>query len=128
MPLPFSNVFDRHARLAEATRQAVDGWGLENACKNSAEYSNSTTAVLVPDGHDADALRKIVLEKFDMSLGTGLGRVKGKVFRIGHLGDFNALMLAGTLCGVEMGLKLSDIPYQEGGVKAALDYLAASES
>jgi alanine-glyoxylate transaminase/serine-glyoxylate transaminase/serine-pyruvate transaminase len=118
------NVFARHTRHAEATRIAVRAWGLEILCKNEDEYSNSLTAVLLPDGHDADNFRKIVLEEFDMSLGMGLNKVKGKVFRIGHLGDFNDLMLAGTLSGVEMGLKKAGIPYKPGGIMAALDFLA----
>ena len=118
------NVFARHTRLGEATRRAVGGWGLEILCENPDEYSDSLTAVLMPDGHDADALRKIILEAFDMSLGTGLGKVQGQVFRIGHLGDYNELMLAGTLSGVEMGLGLAGVPHSKGGVLAALDYLA----
>jgi len=118
------NVFARHLRLAEATRRAVTGWGFENVCLNPDEFCNSTTAVLVPEGHDADGLRTIILERFDMSLGTGLGKLKGKIFRIGHIGDFNDLMLAGTLGGVEMGLSLSGIPYEKGGINSALDYLA----
>ena len=118
------NVFARHDRMAEATRRAVRAWGLEILCLNPDEYSPVLTAVLIPEGHDADALRAVILERFDMSLGTGLGKVKGKVFRIGHLGDFNDLMLAGTLAGVEMGLGLAGVPYQKGGVNAALDYLA----
>ena len=122
------NVFTRHARLAEATRRAVRAWGLEILCLNPAEYSNTLTAVLMPEGHDADALRKLILERFDMSLGTGLGKVQGKVFRIGHLGDFNTLMLAGTLAGVEMGLAAAGVPHQRGGVLAAMDYLAAGDS
>ncbi|MSO94106.1 MAG: aminotransferase class V-fold PLP-dependent enzyme [Rhodospirillales bacterium] len=117
-------VFARHDRMAEATRRAVRGWGLEILCRNPAEYSSTLTAVMMPAGHDADAFRRTVLERFDMSLGTGLGRVQGKVFRIGHLGDFNDLMLAGTLCGVEMGLELAGVPYRKGGVDAALAYLA----
>ena len=119
-----ANVYSRHARFSEATRLAVNAWGLENVCVNPEEYCNSTTAVLVPDGSDADVLRKLILDRFDMSLGAGLGKLKGKIFRIGHIGDFNELMLAGTLGGVEMGLSLSGIPYQKGGVNAALDYLA----
>ena len=119
-------VFARHQRLAEATRRAVQGWGLEIQCANRAEYSASLTAIRVPDGHDADDVRRVILDRFDMSLGTGLGKIKGKVFRIGHLGDFNDLMLAGTLAGVEMGLQLAGVPFQRGGVSAALDYLAAS--
>jgi alanine-glyoxylate transaminase/serine-glyoxylate transaminase/serine-pyruvate transaminase len=117
-------VFARHLRHAEATRRAVRAWGLEILCLNPDEYSPALTTVVMPEGHDADALRKVVLEKFDMSLGTGLGKLKGKVFRIGHLGDFNDLMLAGTLCGVEMGLSLAGIPYTKGGVTAALDFLS----
>ncbi|HSO60224.1 MAG TPA: aminotransferase class V-fold PLP-dependent enzyme [Desulfobacterales bacterium] len=117
-------VFARHLRHAEATRRAVRAWGLEILCLNPDEYSPALTTVVMPQGHDADALRKVVLERFDMSLGTGLGRLKGKVFRIGHLGDFNDLMLAGTLCGVEMGLSLAGIPYSKGGVTAALDFLS----
>ncbi|MDA1372600.1 MAG: aminotransferase class V-fold PLP-dependent enzyme [Proteobacteria bacterium] len=119
-------VISRHARLAEATRIAVAAWGLENLCLNPEEYCNSTTAVLVPEGYDADALRNIILDRFNMSLGTGLGKLKGAIFRIGHIGDFNELMLAGTLGGVEMGLQAADIPYNAGGVTAALNFLAAS--
>ena len=118
------NVLARHARLAQATRVAVDAWGLENLCLNDDEYSNSTTAVLMPEGHDADALRLAILDKFNMSLGMGLGKVKGKVFRIGHIGDFNDLMLAGTLSGVEMGLEVAKVPFKKGGVQAALEFLA----
>jgi alanine-glyoxylate transaminase/serine-glyoxylate transaminase/serine-pyruvate transaminase len=118
------NVFVRHQRHAEATRRAVRAWGLEVLAKNPAEYSASLTAVLMPAGHDADRVRKVILENFDMSLGTGLGKLAGKVFRIGHLGDFNDLMLAGTLAGCEMGLELAGAPIKREGVKAALDYLA----
>ena len=117
------NVFNRHNRFAEATRIAVNAWGLEILCKNSEEYSSSLTAVLVPEGHDADSLRKIILDDYNMSLGTGLAKVAGKVFRIGHLGDFNELMLAGTLSGVEMGLMKSKIPFNKGGILKALEYL-----
>jgi alanine-glyoxylate transaminase/serine-glyoxylate transaminase/serine-pyruvate transaminase len=120
-----ANVFARHNRHAEATRRAVRAWGFELVCMNPEEYSSSLTAVMMPDGHDADALRQIILDRFDMSLGTGLGRFKGKVFRIGHLGDFNDLMLAGTLSGVEMGLAASGVPFKRGGVTAALEYLGA---
>jgi alanine-glyoxylate transaminase/serine-glyoxylate transaminase/serine-pyruvate transaminase len=120
----FDNVLARHQRLAKATRIAVDAWGLENLCLNADEYSNSTTAVLMPKGHDADKLRLAILEKFNMSLGMGLGKVKGTVFRIGHIGDFNDLMLMGTLSGVEMGLNLAGVPHQKGGVQAAMEYLA----
>jgi alanine-glyoxylate transaminase/serine-glyoxylate transaminase/serine-pyruvate transaminase len=117
------NVFARHDRHAEATRRAVRTWGLEILCANPEEYSSSLTAVLMPEGYDADMLRGVILENFNMSLGTGLGKLKGKVFRIGHLGDFNDLMLAGTLSGVEMGLALAGIPFSKGGVAEALDYL-----
>jgi alanine-glyoxylate transaminase/serine-glyoxylate transaminase/serine-pyruvate transaminase len=117
------NVFVRHDRHAEATRRAVRAWGLEILCADPKEYSSSLTAVLVPEGYDADDLRGVIRENFNMSLGTGLGKVKGKVFRIGHLGDFNDLMLAGTLSGVEMGLALAGIPFSKGGVAEALDYL-----
>jgi alanine-glyoxylate transaminase/serine-glyoxylate transaminase/serine-pyruvate transaminase len=120
------NVFARHARLGEATRRAVTTWGLEILCRNQAEYSASLTAVMVPEGCDADELRRVILVTFNMSLGNGLGKLKGRVFRIGHLGDFNDLMLAGTLSGVEMGLALAGVPHSKGGVAAALDYLAAS--
>jgi alanine-glyoxylate transaminase/serine-glyoxylate transaminase/serine-pyruvate transaminase len=121
-----ANVFDRHSRLARATQLAVAGWGLENLCVNPEECSNSTTAVLMPEGHDADALRNVILDRFNMSLGMGLGKVKGTVFRIGHIGDFNELMLAGTLSGVEMGLNIARVPHNKGGVNAALEFLASS--
>jgi alanine-glyoxylate transaminase / serine-glyoxylate transaminase / serine-pyruvate transaminase len=121
------DVFARHARHAKATRNAVDSWGLEVVCLNADEHSNSLTAVLVPDGHNADDLREIILTRFDMSLGTGLGRLAGKAFRIGHLGYFNDLMLAGTLAGVEMGLARSGIPHSKGGVAAALETLSADQ-
>jgi alanine-glyoxylate transaminase/serine-glyoxylate transaminase/serine-pyruvate transaminase len=117
-------VFARHQRHAEATRRAVRGWGLEIFAADPREYSASLTAVLLPAGHDADRLRKIILDAFDMSLGTGLTKLSGKVFRIGHLGDLNDLTLAGTLAGVEMGLKLAGIPARMEGVKAATDYLS----
>jgi alanine-glyoxylate transaminase/serine-glyoxylate transaminase/serine-pyruvate transaminase len=116
-------VFARHHRHAQATRRAVGAWGFEVLAKNSAEFSSSLTAVKLPEGYDADLLRSIILERFDMSLGNGLGILAGKVFRIGHLGDFNDLMLAGTLAGVEMGLQLADIPCAGSGVAAALDFL-----
>ena len=118
------NVFARHDRHAEATRRAVQAWGLEVLCQEPQDYSSSLTAVLLPEGHDADALRATILQHFDMSLGNGLSRLAGKVFRIGHLGDFNDLMLMGTLSGVEMGLKLADIPHQSGGAATAMQYLA----
>lgn len=118
------NVFERHRRLAEATRCAVAAWQLELLCLDSAARSHSLTAVQLPEGADADAFRATVLERFNMSLGNGLGRLAGRVFRIGHLGDFNDLMLIGTLGGVEMGLAASGIAYQRGGVTAAMDYLS----
>ncbi len=117
------HVFARHNRHAEATRRAVRAWGLEILCANPQEYSSALTAVMMPAGHDEAAFRKVVLERFDMSLGAGLTKLKGKVFRIGHLGDFNDLTLAGALAGVEMGLALAGIPHQKGGVRAAMDYL-----
>ncbi|HUA82542.1 MAG TPA: aminotransferase class V-fold PLP-dependent enzyme [Bryobacteraceae bacterium] len=117
------NILARHQRHAEATRRAVRAWGLELVCANSKAYSSSVTAVYLPSGHNADEFRKVVLEQFDMSLGSGLGKLQGRVFRIGHLGDFNDLMLAGTLCGVEMGLAVAGVPHSKGGVAAALDYL-----
>jgi len=118
-------VFARHGHLAEATRRAVQAWGLELQCADPREYSSSVTAVRVPEGHDANELRKLILERFNMSLGTGLGKVRGQLFRIGHLGDFNELMLMGTLCGVEMGLSLANIPICKGGAAAAMDYLTS---
>ena len=118
------NVFARHRRHGEAARRAVAGWGLEVLCADPREYSGSLTAVMMPAGVDADRVRTIVLERFDMSLGTGLGKLQGKIFRIGHLGHFNDLMLAGTLCGVELGLRLAGVPLRGSGVQAALDHLA----
>ncbi|MEQ8586914.1 MAG: aminotransferase class V-fold PLP-dependent enzyme [Thalassobaculaceae bacterium] len=120
------NVFARHERHAEATRRAVRQWGLEIQCEDAREYSPVLTGVVMPDGHDADAVRKVILDKFDMSLGAGLGKVKGKMFRIGHLGDFNDLMLCGTLSGCEMGLRMAGVPIRTGGVQAALDYLSGN--
>ncbi|HZQ71423.1 MAG TPA: aminotransferase class V-fold PLP-dependent enzyme [Burkholderiales bacterium] len=117
-------VFARHQRHGEATRRAVRGWGLEILAADPREYSGSLTAVLVPAGHDADRVRKLILEAFDMSLGTGLGKMAGKIFRIGHLGDFNDLTLMGTLAGVEMGLELAGVPVRKEGVQAAMAYLA----
>jgi alanine-glyoxylate transaminase/serine-glyoxylate transaminase/serine-pyruvate transaminase len=118
------NVFARHNRHAEATRRAVRAWGLETVCQNPLEHSSVLTGVMMPAGHDADKLRKVILERYDLSLGTGLGRLKGKAFRIGHLGDFNDLMLAGTLSGVEMGMAVAGVPFTKGGVMAALDCLS----
>jgi alanine-glyoxylate transaminase/serine-glyoxylate transaminase/serine-pyruvate transaminase len=120
------NVFARHARHAEATRRAVRGWDLEILCAEPAEYSNVLTAVMMPKGHDADAFRSTVLAKFDMSLGTGLAKLAGKVFRIGHLGDLNDLTLMGTLAGVEMGLAAAGIPHRAGGTQEAMKYLVSS--
>jgi alanine-glyoxylate transaminase/serine-glyoxylate transaminase/serine-pyruvate transaminase len=120
------HVFARHARMGEATRRAVSAWGLENLCRNERHYSPVLTAVMMPDGHDADAFRRVVLEHFDMSLGTGLSKVAGKVFRIGHLGDINDLTMIGTLAGVEMGLALTKVPHKTGGVQAAMSYLAST--
>jgi alanine-glyoxylate transaminase/serine-glyoxylate transaminase/serine-pyruvate transaminase len=117
-------VLARHARHAEATRRAVSAWGLELLGRDPEEHSASVTAVLLPPGHDADALRGVILDRFDMSLGTGLGRLKGKAFRIGHLGGFDDLSLAGTLAGVEMGLTIAGVPFRAGGVAEALAYLA----
>jgi alanine-glyoxylate transaminase/serine-glyoxylate transaminase/serine-pyruvate transaminase len=122
------NVFQRHQRHAEATRTAVRAWGLELLCEEPLEYSSSVTAVLMPQGRGADRLRGLILDRFDMSLGTGLGKLSDKVFRIGHLGAFNDLMLAGTLSGIEMGLQLAEVPRREGGVTAALNYLAAPDA
>ncbi|NHI01777.1 alanine--glyoxylate aminotransferase family protein [Oceanimonas sp. MB9] len=118
------NVFARHQRHAEATRRAVQAWGLEVLCLNPEEYSPVLTTVLLPEGQDADALRKVILERFDMSLGAGLGKLKGRVFRIGHLGDINDLTLLGTLAGVEMGLMAAGVPHSPGGVQAAMRFLA----
>ena len=122
----FENVLQRHARHGEATRAAARAWGLDIVPENPAEYSNSLTAVYTPEGHSADRLRQIILDRFDMSLGTGLGKLAGRVFRIGHLGSFNDLMLAGTLSGVEMGLALAGVPHKAGGVQAAMASLTAS--
>src|SRR3954469_2765993 len=120
-----ANVFARHDRHAEATRRCVRAWGLEILCETPEEYSSALTAVVMPAGHDADKLRDVILQHFDMSLGMGLAKLKGKVFRIGHLGDFNDLTLMGTLAGVEMGLELAGVPHRKGGALAAMDYLAA---
>ena len=118
------NVFARHCRLAEAARTAVRAWGFEIACERADEYSPVVTTVMMPDGHDSDRLREVAAERFNLSLGAGLGRLKGKAFRIGHLGDFNELMLAGTLAGVEMTLIAADVPFRPGGVDAAIELLA----
>jgi len=121
-----ANVFARHDRHAEATRRAVRTWGLELLCVNPAEYSSSLTAVLMPAGHNADEFRKKTLAAYDLSLGAGLTKVAGKVFRIGHLGSFNDLMLMGTLAGVEMGLAVAGVPHTQGGVQAAMSYLSGA--
>jgi alanine-glyoxylate transaminase/serine-glyoxylate transaminase/serine-pyruvate transaminase len=116
-------IFARHRKLAQATRCAAQHWGLEMVAADPSEYSDTVTALFVPDGFREQDLRALILEKFNMSLGAGLGKVAGRAFRIGHIGDLNELMLAGTLCGVEMGLELAGIPYRAGGVNAALRYL-----
>ncbi len=122
------NVFARHARHGAATRAAVEAWGLEILCRDPREYSNSLTAVRLPEGFDADRLRAHILERFDLSLGNGLGRLRGRVFRIGHLGDFNDLMLMGTLCGIEMGLREFGVPLAGSGVAAAMAHLSSKEN
>jgi alanine-glyoxylate transaminase/serine-glyoxylate transaminase/serine-pyruvate transaminase len=121
-------IFARHDRHAEATRRCVRAWGLEIFCREARYYSSSLTAILMADGHSADAYRRVVLEAFDMSLGAGLTKLADKVFRIGHLGDFNDLMLMGTLSGCEMGLELAGVPHKSGGVLAAMEYLAGAHS
>ncbi|HXP46765.1 MAG TPA: aminotransferase class V-fold PLP-dependent enzyme, partial [Terriglobales bacterium] len=118
------NVFARHRRHAAATRAAVQAWGLEVLALDPREYSSSLTAVVMPESHDADHFRSVTLEEYDLSLGAGLGKLKGKIFRIGHLGDFNDLMLMGTLAGVEMGLRAAGVPHRTGGVQAAMDALS----
>ncbi len=120
------DVFARHDRHAEATRRAVRAWGLEVQCAEPHDYSSSLTAVRLPEGHSADALRATILDRFNMSLGNGLGILKDRVFRIGHLGDFGDLQLVGTLGGVEMGLRAAGVPHRPGGVQAAIDYLAGN--
>lgn len=120
-----ANTFARHDRHAEATRRAIRAWGLEVAARDPNQYSSTVTAVLMPAGHSADEFRKVVLERFNMALGSGLGKVADKVFRIGHLADFNDLMLAGTLCGVEMGLAVAGVPHKQGGAAAAMEHLTA---
>jgi alanine-glyoxylate transaminase / serine-glyoxylate transaminase / serine-pyruvate transaminase len=119
-------VFARHARHAEATRRAVRGWGLEILCQNPDDYSSTLTAVMLPAGHDADQVRQLILDRYNMSLGAGLGRLAGRVFRIGHLGDLGELSLAGALCGVEMGLAQAGVPIARNGVSAALGYLGSA--
>jgi len=118
------NVFARHDRLAEATRRAVKNWGLETVCRDAKYYSPTLTAVLLPEGHNADAFRALALDTFNISYGSSFGALAGKYFRIGHLGDFNDLALMGTLAGVEMGLALAGVPVKAEGVQAAMAYLA----
>ncbi len=119
------NVFARHNRLAEACRRAVSAWGLEIQCEDPAVYSPVLTGVMTPQGIDADAVRKVIYERFDMSLGTGLGKMKGRMFRIGHLGDCNDLTLMATLAGCEMGLQLAGVPLAGSGLPAAMAFLAS---
>lgn len=121
------NIFARHDRHAEATRRAVAAWGLELVCADPREYSSSLTAIFMPEGYSANALRAQILDQFDLSLGTGLGRWADRVFRIGHLGDLNDLTLLGAISGVEMGLKVAGVPHSAGGTQAAMDYLAGAE-
>jgi len=118
-----ANVFARHDRHAEATRRAVRAWGLEILCRDPKYYSPTITAVLLPDGHDADAFRALALEQFNISYGMSFGKYAGKMFRIGHLGDINDLTLLGALAGTEMALSLAGVPHKKGGVQAAMDYL-----
>jgi alanine-glyoxylate transaminase/serine-glyoxylate transaminase/serine-pyruvate transaminase len=122
------NVFRRHYRLAEAVRRAVAAWGLDILCRDVPHRSDVLTAIVMPDGIDADKVRGLILDHFDMSLGTGLGKVKGKVFRVGHLGDINDLTILGAIAGVEMGLALAGVPHQKGGVDAAMDWLMQDQS
>ena len=117
------NVFKRHEKHAVATRAAVQAWGFENVCKEEKDFSNVLTAVMLPENHNADNLRKIILENLNMSLGGGLSKFAGKVFRIGHLGDFNDLMLMGTLNGIEIGFEMAGIPFQKGGIAKATEIL-----
>jgi alanine-glyoxylate transaminase/serine-glyoxylate transaminase/serine-pyruvate transaminase len=122
------NVFARHKRHSAATRAAMKVWGLETQCQDPQAHSPALTGVVMPEGHDADHFRKVVLDNFDMSLGTGLNKIKGKAFRIGHIGHFNDLMLMGTLSGVEMGLELAEVPHRKGGVLAAMEVLTHREA
>jgi len=117
------NVFARHDRLAEATRRAVRAWGLEIVCREPKCYSSTITAILMPEGHNADRFREVALERFDISYGMGLGKIAGKVFRIGHLGDTNDATIIGALAATEMALALAGVPHKKGGVQAAMDYL-----
>jgi alanine-glyoxylate transaminase/serine-glyoxylate transaminase/serine-pyruvate transaminase len=119
------NVFARHDRLAEATRRAIKTWGLDTICRDAKYYSPTITAVLLPEGHDADAFRALALEQFNISYGSSFGRFTGKMFRIGHLGDINDAMMLGGLAVTEMALALANIPHKKGGVQAAMDYLVS---
>jgi alanine-glyoxylate transaminase/serine-glyoxylate transaminase/serine-pyruvate transaminase len=119
------NVFSRHDRLAEATRRAIKAWGLDTICRDAKYYSPTITAVLLPEGHDADAFRAMALEQFNISYGSSFGRFTGKMFRIGHLGDINDAMMLGGLAATEMALALANIPHKKGGVQAAMDYLVS---
>jgi alanine-glyoxylate transaminase/serine-glyoxylate transaminase/serine-pyruvate transaminase len=120
------NVFARHERLAEATRRAVKAWGLEILCKDAKFYSPTLTAVLLPEGHNADAFRALALERFNISYGSSFGPYAGRYFRIGHLGDINETMLTGALAATEMTLALAGVPHNKGGVQAAIDYLVSA--
>jgi alanine-glyoxylate transaminase/serine-glyoxylate transaminase/serine-pyruvate transaminase len=120
------NVFARHLRYAEATRRAATAWGLELQCQDPNAYTPGVTAIRTPEGHSADRLRTVILDKFNMSLGNGLGRIEDRVFRIGHMGDLGVLQLTGTLSGVEMGLRAAGVPHALGGAQAAMDYLAGN--
>ncbi len=122
------NVFARHDRLAEAARRAARGWGLKVLCADPRAYASALTAIVMPEGVNADAVRGVILDRFDVSLGAGLGKVAGKVFRVGHLGWINDLMLVGALAGVEMGLAAAGVKHKSGGVQAAMDYLAGNAS
>ncbi len=119
------NVFARHDRLAEATRRAVRAWGLDILCRDAKYYSPTITAVLLPEGHDADKLRNLALDHFDISYGMSFGKYLGRYFRIGHLGDTNDLTILGALAGTEMALTLAGVPIKKGGVQAAMDYITS---
>jgi alanine-glyoxylate transaminase/serine-glyoxylate transaminase/serine-pyruvate transaminase len=120
------NVFARHDKMAEATRRAVRGWGLEIMCKDPKYYSPTLTAVMLPQGHDADAFRNLALDHFNISYGASFGQYAGKYFRIGHLGDISDTQLIGALGATEMALALAGIPHKKGGVQAAMDYLVSA--
>jgi alanine-glyoxylate transaminase/serine-glyoxylate transaminase/serine-pyruvate transaminase len=122
------NVFARHDKMAEATRRAVRGWGLEIMCREARYYSPTVTAVMLPDGHDADAFRNLALDHFNISYGSSFGKHAGKYFRIGHLGDINDTHLIGALGATEMALAVAGIPHKKGGTQAAIDYLVSAHS